>query len=59
MGLEQDRRRLLADLVQQKFGPLDPDALSRIDSADPTTLRRFEARLLTANTLAEFFDDQP
>jgi hypothetical protein len=54
-GIRQGEARVLASLLQLRFGELPQAAAERIASADADTLLRWSERVLSAKTLDEVF----
>jgi flagellar biosynthesis/type III secretory pathway protein FliH len=54
-GQAQGRAEMLARLLAQKFGVLDADVVERVRSASVAQLELWTERLLTSNSLEEFF----
>lgn len=52
-GRVEGESAALVTLLQEKFGPIDDEALQRIHSSDPETLLRWLRRVLTASTIDE------
>lgn len=58
-GLQQGGSHLLLQQLRHRFGPDLPAWVEpRLQSANPEQLERWGLALLTANTLAEVFEDQ-
>ncbi|MEM7356205.1 MAG: DUF4351 domain-containing protein, partial [Acidobacteriota bacterium] len=60
-GLEEGRREgelaLVSRLLERKFGSLSPTVRRRVEGATQGQILRWSERLLTADSLAEVFDD--
>jgi hypothetical protein len=57
LGAVQGRAAMLLEQLAERFGPVPAEAVQRVDSASPETLRRWGLRLLGAQTLSEVFED--
>ena len=58
-GTLQGQRSLVLMLVEQKFGPLAEELRERIEQADQTQLLTWAQKILTAQSLAELFEELP
>jgi len=56
-GERKGSARLLLHLLQMKFGELDEQTLSRVNSADAEQLLIWSERILDADSLEEVFND--
>jgi predicted transposase YdaD len=54
-GRREGEVEMLLRLLRLRFGPLPPDAIARLQAADPETLLHWSERVLTAATLEEVF----
>ena len=54
-GLVSGRQQTLAELLVERFGPLDARVTARIASASLDELKRWTRQILTARTLDEVF----
>ena len=57
-GLVSGRQQTLAELLVERFGPLDARVTARIASASLDELKRWTRQILTARTLEEVFRGQ-
>lgn len=48
----------LLQLMEQRFGPVDPHTLTRVRTAEEDQLRIWAGRLLTAASLEGVFEDE-
>jgi predicted transposase/invertase (TIGR01784 family) len=55
-GREMGARRLLAKLLQLKFGPLDPAIEARLSAASLDELEAWSVRVLTVESVGEIFE---
>ena len=56
-GLQEGRQTLLKDLIEHKFGRVDPELENRLEQASMEDLLRWSRRMLTATTLEEILSD--
>lgn len=56
-GRQAGEAALLMRQLERRFGPLAPEAKSRITNADAETLLIWGDRVLTANTVEQIFQD--
>ena len=54
-GINQGKARLLVEMLQERFGQLQPELLSRIQTADSARLSAWGRKLLTAPDLQSIF----
>ena len=54
-GAQQGVARMLADMLAERFGPLDDETSKRLAGASQEELRHWSLRLLTAQSLDEVF----
>lgn len=56
-GRQEGRQTLLKELIEHKFGRVDPELENRLEQASMEDLLRWSRRMLTATTLEEIFSD--
>ena len=54
-GRREGEAEMLLRLLRLRFGTLPPDAVARVQGADPETLLHWSERVLMAATLEEVF----
>jgi len=59
LGIEMGQCEMLLWQLQQRFGPLPPEAAQRISRAGLSDLERWARRVLTAPTLDDVLDVVP
>jgi hypothetical protein len=56
MGREERRRKMLHELMEQRFGPLPRRAMMRLTEASPDDVARWTKRFCTAESIDELLD---
>jgi hypothetical protein len=57
-GVQEGEARMLLQLLRLKFGSLTPEIEERVGSANADSLLEWGARVLSAGTLADIFEDE-
>lgn len=52
-GIEKGRRDTLRELLEDRFGPLSPELLAKLENLPPERLQPLRKALLKAGTLLE------